>query len=52
MERFPGYKIYEEYNPDQYKTSVQKKVEKVLGEAQKEQRKMRPESLAEFRELA
>ncbi len=50
MERFPGYKIYEEYNPDQYKTSVQKKVEKVLGEAQKEQRKT-PESLAEFREL-
>jgi hypothetical protein len=50
MERFPGYKIYEEYNPDQYKTSIQKKVEKVLGEAQKEQRKT-PESLAEFREL-
>ncbi len=50
MERFPGYKIYEEYNPDQYKTSVQKKVEKVLGEAEKEKGRMRPEAL-EFREL-
>ncbi len=50
MERFPGYKIYEEYNPDQYKTSVQKKVEKVLGEAEKERGSMRPETM-EFREL-
>ena len=50
MERFPGYKIYEEYNPDQYKTSVQKKVEKVLGEAQKEKGRAAPE-LLEFREL-
>ncbi len=47
---FPGYKIYEEYNPDQYKTTVQKKVEKALGEAEKEKRKA-PESSAEFREL-
>ena len=47
---FPGYKIYEEYNPEQYKTSVQKKVEKVLGEAEKE-RERSPESLAEFREI-
>ncbi len=50
MERFPGYKIYEEYNPDQYKTSVQKKVEKALGEAQKEKGLINPE-LLEFREL-
>ncbi len=50
MERFPGYKIYEEYNPDQYKTSVQKKVEKVLGEAEKDRGRMRPETM-EFREL-
>ncbi len=50
MERFPGYKIYEEYNPDQYKTSVQKKVERVLGEAQKERGRMGPETM-EFREL-
>jgi hypothetical protein len=50
MERFPGYKIYEEYNPDQYKTSVQKKVEKVLGKAEKEKGRMRPEAM-EFREL-
>lgn len=47
---FPGYKIYEEYNPDQYKTSVQKKVEKVLDEAKKEKGKTRSETL-EFREL-
>ena len=47
---FPGYKIYEEYNPEQYKTSVQKKVEKVLGEAEKEKGRMTPESM-EFREL-
>ena len=47
---FPGYKIYEEYNPEQYKTSVQKKVERVLGEAEKEQ-KSRPESSAEFQEV-
>ncbi len=47
---FPGYKIYEEYNPDQYKTTVQKKVEKALGEAEKEKGRMTPES-AEFREL-
>jgi len=50
MERFPGYKIYEEYNPDQYKTSVQKKVERVLGEAEKEKGRIAPE-LLEFREL-
>ena len=47
---FPCYKIYEEYNPEQYKTSVQKKVEKVLGEAEKEKGRMTPESM-EFREL-
>ena len=47
---FPGYKIYEEYNPDQYKTSVQKKVEKVLGDAEKEKGRINPESL-EFRGL-
>ncbi len=50
MERFPGYKIYEGYNPDQYKTSVQKKVERVLGEAEKERGRMRAETM-EFREL-
>ena len=47
---FPGYKIYEEYNPEQYKTSVQKKVERVLGETKKEQRS-KPESSAEFQEV-
>ena len=47
---FPGYKIYEEYNPEQYKTSVQKKVERVLGEAEKEKGTATHESL-EFREL-
>ena len=47
---FPGYKIYEEYNPEQYKTSVQKKAEKVLGEAEKEHKKS-PESSAELREV-
>jgi hypothetical protein len=48
---FPGYKIYEEYNPEQYKTSVQKKVERVLGDAEKEKKKKRPESSAEFQEV-
>jgi len=33
---FEAYKIYEEYEPDKYKTSTQKKVEQALGTAKKE----------------
>ena len=33
---FEAYKIYEEYEPDKYKTSTQKKVEQILDTAKKE----------------
>jgi len=33
---FEAYKIYEEYEPDKYKTSTQKKVEQALNSAKKE----------------
>src|SRR3990172_4855204 len=33
---FEAYKIYEEYEPDKYKTSTQKKVEQALDSAKKE----------------
>ena len=50
---FPSYKIFEQYEPDKYKTSEQKKVEKVLQEAGQEQLAKRQEGIAspEFQEL-
>ena len=33
---FKAYEIYKEYDPDKYKTSTEKKVEKALEEAKKE----------------
>ncbi len=54
MPKFPAYEIYKEYeDPDKYKTSEKKKVEKALEEAGKDQLAKRKEGVEspEFREL-